>query len=327
MLYLAAICLLFSLIGFIPDPLHEYAEDLCVRVLGQVDSRFLIYGNLVFVLLIQVPILGALAIAIRLRPPKDGQRYERLEILRKRLLAEGRTPQELGIWTAADWYRCFRLMGAGCALITCLAFAALYGIGKWSPVHTLPVRDVSLDAPELGFLDRAPVRIHATARLNLAFDTTEGSYGAGILSGTRIYIFRLGRYGFQPASSVLHRNTLFVPMTGPAWRPGQPVEVFYKCDVLCVFTVPEGSVLAPKDIVAGGRLHRSALPLFVKRTFERAGIAVASPYYVLTDSEEDPLKRALLTAVFGFLSAGFIFALFALYARAYMNQSKLGQGV
>ena len=115
LLYIAAILLLFSLIGFIPGSLHDYAEDLCQRMLGYVDSRFVLYGSLFFVLLVQVPILGALAIVVRLRPSKGGRQDDHLEILRKQLLAEGYGPNELGISTEADWCRRLRLLAIACA--------------------------------------------------------------------------------------------------------------------------------------------------------------------------------------------------------------------
>ncbi len=320
LLYIAAILLVFSLISFIPSPLHDYAQDLCQRAFGFVDSVFLVYGGFFFVLLIQVPLLGALAIFVRRRPSKGGQEDDGLAILRKQLLAEGYAPNELGISTEADWSRRLRLLAIACALLTCLACAVLYGIDKWRPVES-PVRNINLNVN--GSLNKSlldgPVRMRATARLDLAFRMWERSSGRGRTVSTRISMYRLDRHGFQPANSFRDRETLFVPVTGSAWRPGQPIEVFYRCDVFCGFAVPEGSPLLPKEIVMSGHLHPSALPPFVKHTFERAGISVASPFYVLTDSEPNPQDREWLTGLAGFLSAGFLFALSLLYGAVKKN--------
>jgi hypothetical protein len=47
--YLLAVLLAFSLVGFLPGPVHRYAEELCQQVVGHADSRLLIYGAAIFV--------------------------------------------------------------------------------------------------------------------------------------------------------------------------------------------------------------------------------------------------------------------------------------
>jgi len=224
------------------------------------------------------------------------------------LLAKGLAPHQLGIWTEADWSRCLQRMGIVCALLTGGACAVLYGIGKHHQ------------------LDGQPVRISRTARLDLAFRTAKHIDSGGMRGGTTIDIFRLGRYGFQPTvRGSGYRDTLFVPLAGPAWRPGQPFELFYQCDSSCVFTVPAESSLLPENVIISGRLHRSQLPFFVKRTFERAGISLASPYYVLTDHEQPPLDIVAPAAYVGILVTAVLFGLSALYRLSPKSPSKVSK--
>jgi len=317
---------LFGLIGFIPGLLHDYAEVFCLRVFGHIDSHILGYGALIFVLLFQLPILGLIALAVRSRPPSNRNEQTRLESLRKQLLAEGLTPHDLGIWTETDCSRLLARMANVCALLTCLACAVLFWINSQSPMDTRPIRSISLAAHNR--LDGGLVRISATARLDWAFRTSEHSYSSGLGGGTTINVFRLDGYGFQPTTrGTRYRDTLFVPLAGADWRPGQPVEVFYQCDDACVFTVPKKSSLLPEDVVVSGRMHRDKLPFFVKRTFQRAGIAVASPYYVLTDREQDPSHQVALTALAGFLVATVLFGLSMPYRLAGKRLANSGTGL
>jgi hypothetical protein len=325
--YLLAVLLAFSLVGFLPGPVHRYAEELCQQVVGHADSRLLIYGAAIFVLLLQAPLWCGLALYFRLRPAAAGmQLQDRLEYLRKTLLDEGLTARQVGLWSNADRRRLFNAVGVVCVLFTILACAALYGLDHQPPVTEPSIRDVSLGSGDLAPGDR--VRISGVARLDLAIRSAEESYGYGILTGTRIDTFRLDRRGFTATTrGSSFRNTLFVPLAGRSMRADQPIRVIYRCDTSCAFTVSPGSPVLPMDVTVSGRLHRSAMPLFVKRGLEGLGIRLTSPYYVLTDAEEDPADRRVLTGLAGSVIAAFFFALAALYGRMKTSPLALRPGL
>ena len=293
---------LFTFIGFIPSPLNDRIEYLCLQLTGHIDSRTVGWSvGIVMVVLMMVSILGLAALPPRLQPSLGGERLARLELLRSQLQAEGFTTGQFGYWTAANWQRFFRLTGIIAAFIAVIAWGFIYGVHEWLPPSTHVVRNINLETgrqPTEGL-----VRLSAVARLDLAFRVSTRHYGAAMLSGDDTNIYRLDAYGYQPFHGSGYHETLYVPLTAPDWRPGQPIGVFYQCEFACAVSAPRGIDRVPTSIVVTGLLHRARMPLYVRRSFEAAGIAVASPYAVIRDEQTDPLQPFAIVALIGFLLA------------------------
>jgi len=89
----------------------------------------------------------------------------------------------------------------------------------------------------------------------------------------------------QGGSSSVRTNT-YIPLTSPDWSPKKPIRYFIDTTFmgyddpksnLPAFFPDHGIVTTTFD----GKLSRDALPTFVKNEFQRKGLVVESPYFVL----------------------------------------------
>ena len=90
-------------------------------------------------------------------------------------------------------------------------------------------------------------------------------------------------------SSVPEIHHRCLPLTGPDWRPGQPVHVFLTTTVDGYYPPDDSGLPFEMRSFEGasftgafeGELKGAALPAFVHNALQRAGVAIATPYYVL----------------------------------------------
>ncbi len=165
--------------------------------------------------------------------------------------------------------RVFVLVGLGLAL----AGGAGSGVMEWQNEANAreSVKPLSLTALEtLSAADAAKlkfVEVSATCQTRAAYRWTETDR--------------------QNSVREIHHRCL--PLTGPDWRPGQPVRFFLNTTVDVSYPpdgsgqpfVPRSFDDAPFVGTFEGELKGATLPAFVYNALQRAGITVATPYYVL----------------------------------------------
>lgn len=95
------------------------------------------------------------------------------------------------------------------------------------------------------------------------------------------------QYVLQETSySQVRKTDRYVPLTGPDWRPGQPVRFFLDTSTDAYIDEASQRSIAfdhatPFPVTFSGQLHPNALPLVVRRAFARQRVAAAEPHYVL----------------------------------------------
>lgn len=91
----------------------------------------------------------------------------------------------------------------------------------------------------------------------------------------------------ETRGSTSRKETMYVPLTEPGWNANQPVKYF----MIVGFNgyidpqTQKFSVLPTRGTFAGtfdGTISQDALPTFVRNEYERKGLKIASPHYVLT---------------------------------------------
>ncbi|MGI4873890.1 MAG: hypothetical protein ACRYFX_22245 [Janthinobacterium lividum] len=98
------------------------------------------------------------------------------------------------------------------------------------------------------------------------------------------------QYVLQETSySQVRKTDRYLPLTGPDWRPGQPVRFFLDTSTDAYFdeahqrTIPFDNA-TPFPATFSGQLHPGTLPTVVQRAFTRHRVTAAEPYYVLENS-------------------------------------------
>ena len=95
------------------------------------------------------------------------------------------------------------------------------------------------------------------------------------------------QYVLQETSySQVRKTDRYLPLTGPYWRPGQPVRFFLDTSTDVYFdetnqrSIPFDNA-APFPATFSGQLHPGTLPTVVQREFARHRVTVTEPHYVL----------------------------------------------
>lgn len=94
------------------------------------------------------------------------------------------------------------------------------------------------------------------------------------------YVLQETRYG------KVERTNRYIPLTGPNWRPGQPVRMVYDTSTDVYFNDNQQQSVLYDQTTAfpgtfTGELHMGTLPTAARTAFEQQGLQLAEPLYVL----------------------------------------------
>ena len=101
------------------------------------------------------------------------------------------------------------------------------------------------------------------------------------------------------SSSTIHR---YIPLTAKAWTPGTPVR-FFLAEIEHDDGRRDGIAMIPapgRRPHYEGHLRRNAMPTIARGAFERNGVRIAEPYWVIGNDSEEVIAMVMLIGGLGF---------------------------
>jgi hypothetical protein len=97
------------------------------------------------------------------------------------------------------------------------------------------------------------------------------------------YKYRLGN---ESSLGLSGRTKMYAPLTGSGWTPDQPIRFFIDTTLSGHFDAQTKrfssfSERSPVAATFDGRLTRNGLPTFVENKYQRTGLLIESPYFVM----------------------------------------------
>ncbi|UYZ63057.1 hypothetical protein [Hymenobacter weizhouensis] len=124
---------------------------------------------------------------------------------------------------------------------------------------------------QLDFINQPTAPVPARAKFAVLHAVFQAEYQ---------YVLEETRYG------KVARTNRYVPLTGPEWRPGQPVRIVYDTSTGVYFDEKNQQTFVYDQTSAfpgtfTGELHVGTLPTVARTAFEQQGLRLAEPVYVL----------------------------------------------